>query len=65
VDYFKSLLIWIAYHLASIADSMDSQNLEDWEFSLAHLPDDPIQLFQPSTSKRHVRDEAETSECCV
>jgi hypothetical protein len=41
---------------------MASQNLEDWDFSLAHLPDDPIQLSQPSTSRRRVRDEAESSK---
>jgi hypothetical protein len=41
---------------------MASQNPEDWKFSLAHLPDDPIQLSQPSTFRQRVRDEAETSE---
>jgi hypothetical protein len=38
---------------------MASQNPEDWEFP---LPDDPIQLSQPSTSKRHLRDEEGPSE---
>ena len=38
------------------------QNPEDWEFSLVHLPDDPIEFSQPSTSKRRVQDEAKTSE---
>jgi hypothetical protein len=33
---------------------MASQNPEDWEFPLS---EDPIQLFQPSTSRRHLRDE--------
>jgi hypothetical protein len=33
---------------------MASQNLDDWEFP---LPEDPIQLFQPSTSRRYLRDE--------
>jgi hypothetical protein len=33
---------------------MASQNSEDWEFP---LPEDPIQLSQPSTSRRHLRDE--------
>jgi hypothetical protein len=56
MDYFKlGLLIFLV-------DSMASQNLDDWKFSLAHLPDDPIQLIQPSISRRRVRDEAETSE---
>jgi hypothetical protein len=41
---------------------MASQNPEDWEFSLAHLPDDPIQISQPSTSRRRMQDEAETFE---
>jgi hypothetical protein len=41
---------------------MVSQNSKDWEFSLAHLPDDSIQFFQPSTSRRRARDEVETSE---
>jgi hypothetical protein len=41
---------------------MASQNLEDWEFSLAHLPNDLIQLSQPSISKRRVKDEMETFE---
>jgi hypothetical protein len=44
---------------------MISQNHEDWEFSLAHLPDDPIQLSQPSKSKWRMRDEAKTFERCV
>jgi hypothetical protein len=38
---------------------MASQNLEDWEFP---LPEDPIQLSQPSTSRRHLRDEEGPSE---
>ena len=42
---------------------MASQNPKDWEFSLAYLPDDPIQLSQPSTSRPHMQDEAEISEC--
>jgi hypothetical protein len=41
---------------------MASQNPKDWEFSLAHLPDNPIQLSQLLTSRRRVRDEAKTSE---
>ena len=53
------------FFLVSITDSMASQNLEDWEFSLTYLPDDPIQLSQPSTSKQCMQDEAETYECHV
>ena len=44
---------------------MASQNPKDWEFSLAHLLDDPIQFFQPSISRWCVRDEAETFECRI
>ena len=44
---------------------MASQNPKDWGFSLNHLPDDPIQLSQPSTSKQRVQDEAETSKRLV
>jgi hypothetical protein len=44
---------------------MASQNPKDWEFLLAHLPNDPIQLSQPSTSRSRVQDEAESSERCV
>jgi hypothetical protein len=51
MDYFKLLLIWIAYLLNFLVDSMASQNPEDWEFSLIHLLDDPIQLSQLSTSR--------------
>jgi hypothetical protein len=65
MDYFKSLFIWIAYFLSFLIDSMASQNPEDWEFSLAHLSDYPIQFFQPSISRRHVQNEAETSECRI
>jgi hypothetical protein len=38
---------------------MALQNPEDWEFA---LPEDPIQLSQPSTSRRHLRDEEGPSE---
>ena len=44
---------------------MASQNPEDCKFSLAHLLDDSIQLYQPSTSRRHMLNEVETSERCV
>jgi hypothetical protein len=53
------------FFLVFIVNSMVYQNPENRDFSLAHLPDDPIQLSQPSTSRRHVRDEAETSECRI
>jgi hypothetical protein len=65
VDYFKSLLILIASLFSFLVNSVASQNPEDWKFSLAHLPDHPIQLSQPSKSRRRVLDEAETSECRV
>jgi hypothetical protein len=52
------LFIFIAF----IVGSMASQNPEDWEFSLL---EDPIQLFQPSTSRRRLQDEEESSECHV
>jgi hypothetical protein len=51
--------------LVPVVDSMASQNPEDWEFLLAYLLDDPIQLSQPSTSKRRMRDEVKISERCV
>jgi hypothetical protein len=38
---------------------MASQNPKDWEFP---LPKDPIQLSQPSTSRRRLRDEEGPSE---
>ena len=41
MDYSKSLLVWIVNLLNFLIDSMASQNLEDWEFFLAHLLDDP------------------------
>ena len=53
------------FFLVFVVHSTASQNPEDWEFSLAHLPDDPIQLSQPLTSRRRVRDEAENFECRV
>ena len=45
-----------------IIDSIGLQNPKDWEFSLAHISDDSIQLFQPLTFKQHVQDEAEDFE---
>jgi hypothetical protein len=38
---------------------MTSHNPEDWELSLSQLPDDSIQLSQPLTSRRRLRDETE------
>jgi hypothetical protein len=38
---------------------MASQNPEDWEFP---LPEDPIQLSQPSTSRKRLRDKDGPSE---
>ena len=38
---------------------MASQNPKDWEFPLS---EDPIQLFQPSTSRHRLRDEEGPSE---
>ena len=51
--------------LVSVVDSKASQNLEDWEFSLNHVPNDLIQLFQLSTLKQRAWDEAETFERCI
>jgi hypothetical protein len=59
VNYFKSLLVWIAYLLNFLIDSMASQNPEDWEFPLL---EDPIQLSLPSTFRWHLRDEEGPSE---
>jgi hypothetical protein len=50
------------FFLVSIIDSIASQNPEDWDFSLVHLPDDSIQFSQPSISRQRVRDETETFE---
>jgi hypothetical protein len=50
------------FFLVSIIDSMASQNLENWEFSLAHLPDVLFQPSQPSISRRRMQDEGETSK---
>ena len=41
---------------------MESQDPDDWQLPLSQLLVDPD---QPSTSRRHARDEAEPSECCV
>jgi hypothetical protein len=46
----------------SIFNSIASQNPKDWEFSLDHLSNDPIQLSQPSTSRRRIQDDVETSK---
>ena len=39
--YYFALSIF----LVSIVDSMVSQNPKDWDFCLAHLPNDPINFF--------------------
>ena len=39
---------------------MTSQNLEDWELPLTQVP---VQFSQPSTSRRHLRDEEQPFEC--
>ena len=41
---------------------MASQESEDWDFPLTQLPEVPIPLSQPSTSRRRSRDEEEPSE---
>ena len=41
---------------------MASQEPEDWDFPLTQLPEVPIPLSQPSTSRRRERDEKEPSE---
>ena len=41
---------------------MESQDPNDWQLPLSQLPVDPD---QPSTSRWRVRDEVESSECCV
>ena len=41
---------------------MESQDPNDWQLPLSQLP---VDLDQPSTSKRCARDEAEPSERCV
>jgi hypothetical protein len=59
---FQVIIGLDCFFLVSIVDIMTSQNSEDWEFPLAYLPDDLIQFSQPSTSRRCVQDETETSE---
>ena len=41
---------------------MASQDPDDWEFPLSQLPEVPIPLSQPSTSRRRLRDEEEPSK---
>jgi hypothetical protein len=59
---FQVIICLDCFFLVFIVNSMVYQNPENRDFSLAHLPDDPIQLSQPSTFRQRVRDEAETSE---
>jgi hypothetical protein len=44
---------------------MAPQNPNGWEFSLVQLSNDPIQLSQPLTFRRCLRDETKTFECRV
>ena len=45
---------------------MDSQEPEDWKgFSFSQLSEGQVELSQPSTSRRRVRDEAEELKRCV
>ena len=57
IVYFELVLGWILVFVV-----MESQYPDDWQLSLLQLPDDPD---QPSTSRRHTRDGARPSECCV
>ena len=41
---------------------MESQDLDDWQLPLSQLP---VDLDQPSTSRRRAQDEAEPSKRCV
>ena len=41
---------------------MESQDPDDWQLPSSQLSVDPK---QPSTSRWHVQDEAEPSECCI
>ena len=55
--HFELVLGWILVFVV-----MESQDLDDWQLPLSQLP---VDLDQPSTSRRHARDEAKASECCV
>jgi hypothetical protein len=62
MDYFKSLQFRLLIFLVVVVDIIASQNPEDWEFLLAHLPDEPIQLSQSLASRRRMRDEMKIFE---
>ena len=55
--HFELVLGWILVFVV-----MESQDPDNWQLPLSQLPVDPD---QPSTSRRHARDEAELSELCV
>ena len=55
--HFELVLGWILVFVM-----MESQDLDDWQLPLSQLLVDPD---QPSTSRRYVRDEAESSKHCV
>ena len=55
--HFELVLGWILVFVV-----MESQDPDDWQLPLSQLPIDPD---QPSTSRRHARDEAEPYERCV
>ena len=55
--HFELALDWILVFIV-----MKSQDPNNWQLPLSQLPVDPD---QPSTSRRHARDEAESSERCV
>ena len=55
--HFELVLVWILVFVV-----VESQDPNDWQLPLSQLP---VDLDQPSTSKRRARDEAEPSEHCV
>jgi hypothetical protein len=65
INDFKLLLVYFILSLILVVGSMVSQNPDNWELLLSQLPDDPIQFFQPSTSRWRVQNEVETSKYCV
>ena len=55
--HFELVLGWILVFVV-----MESQDPDDWQLPLLQLP---VDLDQPSTSRRCARDEVEPSERCV
>ena len=55
--HFELVLDWILVFVV-----MKFQDPDDWQLPLSQLPVDPD---QPSTSRRHARDEAEPTKRCV